>query len=193
MRDPHRTILDAAASLFAQKGYDNTSLQDVATAVGVTKAGLYHYFATKQVLYDCIVLGVLSDLLASAQARVAEAGTRTGDHPGRVAAFMAAHAIYFEANRDHYLAAFIGRGGDLSVFTPEQRRARRSYTDFLTEILEEGRAAGDFSFEDAAIVARGIHGMLNWMTRWYNPQGRKDAQAIAADYAAIILKGIRPD
>ncbi len=186
MRDPHRKISDAAAALFAEKGYEGTSLQDVAKAVGVTKAGLYHYFSTKQELFDSIVLGVLSDMLASAQARVASAQT----HADRVAAFMAAHAAFFEANRDHYRAAFIGRGGDLSVFTPQQMAARRAYTDCLTDLLEEGRVAGAFVFDDAAIVARGILGMMNWMTRWYHPDGRKTAQQIAADYARIVLKGI---
>lgn len=184
--DPHRTITDAAATLFAEKGYDGTTLQDVASAVGVTKAGLYHYFPTKQDLFDSIVLGVLSDMLASAQARVADAHTPAE----RVAAFMASHAAFFEANRDRYRAAFIGRGGDLSVFTAEQMAARRAYTDFLAGLLQEGRAAGAFAFDDAALVARGILGMLNWMTRWYHPDGRKGAQAIAADYARIVLKGI---
>lgn len=193
MRDPHSTIRDAAAALFAEKGYDKTSLQDVASVVGVTKAGLYHYFSTKQDLYDSIVLGVLSEMLTSAQARVAEVDAHAANHASRVAAFMAAHAAYFEANRDHYRAAFIGRGGDLSIFTPQQMIARRAYTDFLTGLLEEGEAAGVFVFDDAAIVARGILGMLNWMTRWYHPDGRKNAQAIAADYARIVLKGISPD
>ncbi|PTW57619.1 TetR family transcriptional regulator [Breoghania corrubedonensis] len=189
MRDPRRTICDAAAALFAAKGYDATSLQDVASAVGVTKAGLYHYFATKQDLFDTIVLAVLSDMLDWARARV-DVAARPAD---QVAAFMAGHAAYFAANRDHYRAAFIGRGGDLYVFTPEQMAARRAYTDFLTRILEEGRAAGDFAFEDAPLVARGILGMLNWMTRWYNPTGRKGAEEIAADYASIVLKGIATD
>ncbi|WP_321341727.1 TetR/AcrR family transcriptional regulator [Breoghania sp.] len=189
LRDPQRAICDAAASLFAAKGYDGTSLQDVASAVGMTKAGLYHYFRNKQDLFDSIVLGVLSDMLESARARVdgVEGGAQ------QVAAFMAAHALYFEGNRDHYRAAFIGRGGDLYVFTPEQMQARRAYTDFLKDILEQGRAQGAFAFEDAPLVARGILGMLNWMTRWYNPQGEKSAEAIAGTYAQIVLKGIATD
>ncbi|WP_319771936.1 TetR/AcrR family transcriptional regulator [Breoghania sp.] len=189
LRDPQRTICDAAASLFAAKGYDGTSLQDVASAVGMTKAGLYHYFRNKQDLFDSIVLGVLSDMLDSARERVA--GAKEGAE--RVAAFMVAHALYFEENRDHYRAAFIGRGGDLYVFTPEQMQARRAYTDFLKDILEEGKARGAFTFDDAPLVARGILGMLNWMTRWYNPQGEKTAEEIAGTYAQIVLKGIATD
>ncbi len=189
LRDPQRTICDAAACLFAAKGYDGTSLQDVASAVGMTKAGLYHYFRNKQDLFDSIVLGVLSDMLDSARERVA--GAKEGAE--RVAAFMVAHALYFEENRDHYRAAFIGRGGDLYVFTPEQMQARRAYTDFLKDILEEGKARGAFTFDDAPLVARGILGMLNWMTRWYNPQGEKTAEEIAGTYAQIVLKGIATD
>lgn len=186
MRDPRRTITDAAAALFAEKGYDSASLQDVASAVGMTKAGLYHYFPTKQDLFDSIVLGVLSDMLEWSRERVA---TATGASE-RVEAYMASHAAFFEANRDRYRAAFIGRGGDLSIFSGEQMVARRAYTDFLTGILEEGKAEGAFVFEDAPLVARGILGMLNWMTRWYHPDGRKSAEAIAAEYARIVLKGI---
>jgi AcrR family transcriptional regulator len=82
--DPFRTICDAASALFAEKGYETASLQDVADAVGVTKAGLYHYFSTKQALFDAIVLNTLEELHETASAAIAA----QPDHRSRLIGFM---------------------------------------------------------------------------------------------------------
>lgn len=187
LRDPHAAIKDAAAALFASKGFETSTLQEVAEAVGVTKAGVYHYFPSKEALFNAIALDVLSDLLTAARARVSQVSTPEE----RLKAFMLAHAAFFEANRDRYRAAFIGRGGDTRDFTPEQLAARRAYTDFLVGLLKDGREAGAFEFDDAATTARGILGMVNWMARWYRPDGRQTAVEITGDFAATLLRGLR--
>ena len=187
LRNPHAAITNAAAALFATKGYETTTLSEVAEAVGVTKAGLYHYFPSKEDLFNAIALDVLSDLLTAARERVAGATTPEA----RLKAFMTSHAAFFEANRDRYRAAFIGRGGDMRDFTPEQLAARRAYTDFLATLLEEGRQAGAFVFADAATTARGILGMVNWMARWYRPGGRQTAVDITEDFATTLIGGLR--
>lgn len=187
IKDAHRKIRDAAAAAFAEKGYDGTSLQEVATAVGVTKAGLYHYFPTKEALYEAIVLDTLNDLIAGAE----EAVAATPDPRAQLVGFMAAHAGYFERRRDRYRASFFGRGGgDMDGFTEDQLAARRDYVRLLEAILENGLRTGSFVVEDIPTVARGILGMLNWMARWYRPDGPKSAVEIAEIYARTVLGGI---
>jgi AcrR family transcriptional regulator len=187
MDDPHRTICDAAALLFAQKGYDATSLQDVADRVGVTKAGLYYYFPTKDALFDKIVLRVLEEMLETTKAAVA---TKAGLDQ-RLTAFMVAHADYFLAHRDTYRSSFFGRtGGRSSDYNAEQLAARRAYVRFLEDILKDGASEGTMKPEDVPTLARGILGMLNWMARWYQPDGAKSPQQIAESYAEILLRGL---
>tara|TARA_B100000378_G_scaffold261984_1_gene243736 strand:+ start:1355 stop:1678 length:324 start_codon:yes stop_codon:yes gene_type:complete len=71
MEDPCRVISGAAAALFAEKGFHNTSLQDIASAVGVIKAGFYRYFPTKQALFEAILKDRLRDLQAGADSAIA--------------------------------------------------------------------------------------------------------------------------
>lgn len=187
IQDPTGTICNAAAELFADKGYEGASLQDVATAVGVTKAGLYHYFPTKQALYEAIVIATLRDLIEAAEKAVAAAP----DHRARLIAFMTAHAGFFEENASKYRASFFGRGGgDLAGYTAEQLELRRTYVGIVERLLEEGAEAGELSVADAPTTARGILGMLNWMSRWYRPDGPQSAVEIAENFARTMLFGL---
>ena len=123
---------DAAAALFAEKGFDNTSLQDVATAVGVTKAGLYHYFPTKHALFEAIVLDTLRDLHAGAVAAIADkkanGGRRgatakalksLGDHPdgGEVTVNEGRYGPYVKWGK---INATIPKGKDPQAITMEE-------------------------------------------------------------------------
>src|SRR5690606_32784204 len=90
--DARIRILDAAAELFARQGYENSSVGDLAAALGVSKAALYHYFPTKQDIYDSIIVDVLQGLRDEVAAGLAQAvGPRE-----RLRGFMLAHARYFE-------------------------------------------------------------------------------------------------
>lgn len=187
LEDPQRTICDAAATLFAEKGYDGASLQDVAQAVGVTKAGLYHYFQSKQALYEAIVLATLNDLRRTAEAAIAAAP----GHHDKLVAFMSSHGGFVDHRRDRYRASFFGRsGGDMAGYTAEQLAARKSYVRLLETLLEDGVRDGAFRVEDVPTFARGVLGMLNWMARWYRPDGPRSAAWIAESYARTILSGI---
>lgn len=190
IKDPVRTICDAAASLIAEKGYDTTSLQDVANAVGVTKAGLYHYFPTKQALFETIVLDTLEELYRDASAAI----VAETDHRAKLTSFMSAHAAYFSEHGERYRASFFGRSGDeLANYTPQQVAARKAYTRLLEELLENGVRDNAFVVSDIPTFARGILGMLNWMARWYRADGPQTAPQIAESYAKTILAGLSKD
>src|SRR5690349_12244108 len=94
MPAPRETILASAARLFGERGFEQTSLMDVARAVGVSKAAVYHYFQSKQVLYDEIVIGLLEGLAD----HVAERVRAEPDPAQRLKTFMLAHADYFDQN-----------------------------------------------------------------------------------------------
>lgn len=187
IKDPAAAICNAAAKLIAQNGYDGTSLQDVAKVVGMTKAGLYHYFPTKQAIFDAITLTTLKDMQKDVEAALSSQA-RASD---KLEAFMIAHASYFDSHRDNYGASFFGRaGGGDGDYTPAQLALRKAYVKSLEDILRVGVADGSFNIPDIGNFARGILGMLNWMSRWHRADGEQSAASIAQGYAQTILTGI---
>lgn len=104
---PRETILSEASKLFAVQGYDNTTLQSVAAAVGITKAAIYHYYPTKQAMCDAIVV----DLLARLDEYVHRHIETDAPHPVRLKQFMLAHADFFEKNYAAFVTLLQGMGG----------------------------------------------------------------------------------
>lgn len=188
LKDPRKSIIKAASVLFAEHGYDKASLKDIAEALGITKAGLYYYFATKQEIYDSIMLEVLEEMIGTARDSMATHSTASD----RIRAFMVAHARYFETNLDRYRAVFLGRRGYGIGYTPEQTAVRRAYADMLTAELVAGNERGELVAADAPTISRGILGMLNWIARWYVAGRQSSATDIAQTYADTILNGLTP-
>src|SRR5215472_779839 len=87
-------IMHEAAILFARSGFDASSLNELAEEIGISKAGIYHYFKTKQDVYDAIIVQTLQGLFDTVSSRVAD----ESDPYDRLLAFMMAHADYFERN-----------------------------------------------------------------------------------------------
>lgn len=84
----------------------------------------------------------------------------------------------------------MGRGGVNQGYNPEQMGLRKQYAQTLVAIIRSGVESGEFACEDPANFSRGLLGMLNWMSRWYDPAGAKPAAEIAEVYANTILLGL---
>lgn len=184
---PRETILAHAASLFATMGYETTSLQDVAKAVGISKAAVYHYFATKQQIYDEIVVAMLHQLEAFVRQRI-EAPDRSENG---VRAFMVAHATFMEENFTEFVTLLHGHGGTERIRSPAEIAARDSYEAFLRAVLQDAQDRGELSIQNVASASRAILSMLNWMSRWFRPTGPRRAADFAEEYFTIIYQGLR--
>lgn len=183
---PRDRILAEAAELFAQSGYEGASIADLAKAIGVSKAAIYHYYPTKQDIYDAIIIEVLEGLLSQVT-RACEAA----DGPlARLQAFMLGHADYFESHHARFVTMLVGYSG---MALPEQADAaemRDRYESLVRSILAEGVAAGVFRERDVASTGRAVLSLLNWMVRWYKPGQGQTARAIAQDYFELITGGL---
>lgn len=181
-------ILDDAARLFARGGYDGTSLDDVAQAIGVTKAAIYHYFPNKKEIYEAIIVRTLDGLLRFVQAATAQ----VSGPEEKLVRFMTAHADFFEDHYDGFLAMLVGYGGMRNVvMIAEAQKLRDDYEQALRQIIADGSAQGAFRQVDVPITSRAVLSMLNWMVRWYRPGEGRRASAFARDYCDLILGGIR--
>ncbi|WP_094852632.1 TetR/AcrR family transcriptional regulator [Bordetella genomosp. 10] len=187
MPAPRASILAEAARLFAESGYENSAMADVAARLGMSKAAIYHYFRTKQDIYDAIIIETLSTL---GQA-VADAVAAAEGPAARLRAFMLAHARHLEAHHAKFVAMLIGYSGMSPVYREDAARLRDDYEHLLRGLIADGVAQGVFRGIDPAGTGRAILSMLNWMARWYKPGQGQSAESVAEGYYDLLLGGLR--
>jgi AcrR family transcriptional regulator len=180
-------VIACAAELFARDGFENVRLDQIAEALGISKAGIYHYFRAKQEILEAIVVNALDGLTDAVLTATAQAaGPRE-----RLVAFMTAHADYFEANYWAFMTMLVGFGGIRSPVRRGPVVGRRDrYEALLRQILADGIASGDFRPVDVATVSRAVLSLLNWMARWFDPEGSERASDLALRYVELLLDGI---
>jgi AcrR family transcriptional regulator len=180
-------ILAEACRLFAARGFDGTSIRDIANAVGISNAALYHYFADKNELFARIVMDVIERMCGFTEDRIRPADTASE----KLRAFMGAYAEFFEENASESIAS--SRSFGALEHSPQRDRAiywRDRYEGLLRDILREGIAAGEFRPSDVALTGRLVLSSLNWLHRWYSPTGKLRPAEIVGAYADVLLGGI---
>jgi AcrR family transcriptional regulator len=180
-------ILDEAAELFGSGGYDKSSLNDVAERLGVSKAAVYHYFNTKQAIYDAIIVRTLDGLIKHVEGAVNHASRP--EH--KLRAFMIAHAQFFEKNYWGFVCMLVGYGGMANPsLISEANHKRLEYEQILRAILRAGIADGSFKETDVTTVSHSVLSMLNWMVRWFKPGGPSRAETFAEQYYQLLTSGL---
>lgn len=173
--------------LFGRSGYDASSLNDLAAEVGISKAGLYHYFKTKQDVYDAIIIEALDGLFDHVRGAV----ERVAEPREKLLAFMTAHAEFFERNYWAFRCMLVSFSG---MASPEPRHdavvLRERYELMLRAIISDGVRRGQFRDVDPASAGRAILSMLNWMARWFRPGGPKTAPEVAREFADLLFDGL---
>lgn len=182
-------ILDVASFLFAQKGYDGTSMREIAEACEISKALLYHHFAGKQDIHTRIIVDSGERLLAKVEQHVAKASGPAE----RLRAFMVGAANFFEDNRSSWgvsSSAFWNHGDHAA--RAEQLAQRDRFERMLRAIIADGIEQGVLRADlDAAMAGRLVLSSINWMHRWYDPTKAMRASEIADTYFDMIFCGIR--
>lgn len=179
-------VLDAAVALFNERGYDATSVADVAGRLGVTKSALYHHFPSKEAVLD-IALGRALDSLEATLDR--PRGERTAVEELRDVFRGATDALV--ANLP-YVTLLLRVRGNGEV---EQRALsrRRTFDQRVTALVAEAQRDGDIRDDvDAAVAARLIFGMINSLVEWYRPGGPIDGSRLGHDVVTLAIDGLLP-
>jgi AcrR family transcriptional regulator len=182
--DRVRQIEQIAAELFFTNGYHATTQRQIATAVGIRPASLYHHFESKQDLLFAVVEHTLDDLLQGAQ----EAVDASADPRDQIDALVR-HFIALISERQHE-----GAVGDIELrsLEPANRsilvEKRDRYQQTLETIIDTGVAQGVFHVVDTKLSAYAILGMCNHVCIWYRPGGPRSIDEIAAAYAESALR-----
>jgi AcrR family transcriptional regulator len=184
-------LVTVAAGLFRDRGYDATSMQEIADRMGILKGSVYHYVKTKEDLLWMVVEPPLIELVDTAQAILGESDRPISE---RLTAAMEAHAESFEAHYPHMMVMTRENGETLS----DKRRSdldglRKKYFQLWRKAIVAGQKDGALRDDvDPSVAVHGIFGMLNWMFRWFKPGGRMPARAVAHQFAAIVIDGLLP-
>lgn len=179
-----KRIVDAARRLFYEKGYERTTLDDIADRLEVTKQFIYSYYKNKtellhEISTQCIseCLRTQSRILASKQS-IPEKLARIADEVSQVIISYQAHTIIYlreEMNLDPEVARTI-------------REQRNEFDHRMMKLLKEGTRNGHFQVIDERITARCIGGMLVWCALWYRDLGVLAPAAIGQLISANVMR-----
>jgi AcrR family transcriptional regulator len=183
------TLLAAATELFAEKGFDATSVQEVVERAQVTKGALYHYFDSKQdLLYE------IYHTLISAQLADLERILAAGEPPERTLRAVIVNLVETTAAKADQALVFGREMHRLDRSRLDAVRAdRRRYHDLVRDVVARAQAAGQFAaVADADTVTLVVFGVINQLPVWYRPEGAKSPDRLGAEIADLILAGLRP-
>lgn len=179
-------IYRLAAQFICDKGFDAMTMNDIATAVKMTKAGVYHYIQGKKDL----LYGIMDYGLTLLEERVIVPARASNDPEARLRVLIAAHARLI-ANGERAIAIVVD---EVAGLDPRQRKAinarKRAYFDFLRDTLEELRAQSKLHAVDTTAAAFSLFGMILWLSRWYRASGRLKPEEVADELVKIAFNGV---
>ncbi len=185
-RDRRAEIYRSAARIFHRKGYHATSINDIAAAVGLTKAGLYYYIKGKQDLLFAI-MGFAMDQLDE---QVIEPARRVEDPQARLETIVARHARLITQDS----SALTILVNELEGLLPDDRAdiigRQRDYVDFIADTLAALRDEGKVLGLDPTVGAFSLVGMILWISRWYRADGRLDGDEVVAEVTRMAVSAV---
>ena len=179
-------LLETATLLFKEKGYHNTSMQDLADALGMQKGSLYYYIDSKEELLRELleqatsILGAQIDEIYAADLSPGEKLQRALENHGQaIMDHLNLVTVYLQEYRS---------------LPPERLQealaTREHYEQRLMQILQDGIASGQFRQVDVKMTVFGFLGMLNWTHQWFSPEGELTSGEIAVILADLAMQAV---
>lgn len=178
-------IIYVAGKIMNQKGYDATTMLDIANEVGMLKGSLYHHFSSKEEIFFNVLNKGINQLYDSSKA-IFES---TASPQEKLRKMIINHSLHLMDNND-----------SMVVFQKEKNKEffersdaknylmkRDCYEGFYRQILKEGKEQGLFPEGiNEKLTTFGILGMLNWLTQWFKPEGALSPKEIA-NYMGFLV------
>jgi AcrR family transcriptional regulator len=175
-----------AAQIFRDRGYAATSVSDVAHALGMTKAGLYHYFDSKEAL----LLEIMSFGLERVRDEVIVPVRAIRDPGERLRQIAVRHARIATDGR----GAVAHLGDETRALPPPARRQieerMRIYLDLIRDTLRELKSEGRLRDVDPTVAAFSLLGMILWLPRWFRQSGRLSQEQVAVEISKLAVNGL---
>ena len=179
-------ICRTAAQIFRDRGFDASSVSDIARALGLTKAGLYHYYDSKEAL----LFAIMSFGLDRVRDEVVVPVRAIRNPEERLRQLIVRHARI--ATRGQGAVAHLG--DEVRALPSSARRQVesrfRKYFDLVRDTLSELKAAGRMRDIDVTVAAFSLLGMILWLPRWFRQDGRLTQAQVAEELAKMALGGL---
>lgn len=183
-----REICRVAARVFYEKGYDGASMQDIAQAVGLTKAGLYHHIGSKdRLLFEIMNYGM--DILKET---VLEQVKNIFDPREKLRRTILGHIDLIVRARDLELTVILHENRSLRGALRKKINSRKKeYIEFLEELIARAQEqAGGKVLLSPRLAAFALLGIINWLYQWYRPEGPVKQNELARTYADFFFRGL---
>jgi AcrR family transcriptional regulator len=178
-------LLDHAARIFCEKGYEGASMRDLSRATGMSLAGLYHYFASKEELLYLIQKHTFLTIIENLRGRLQS----SSDPEERIRIFIENHLEYSLANKEAMKVLTHEDDTLKNEHGTEVRAIKRDYYRICLDLLEDFQRARGLQFSGRLAVLS-LFGMINWIYTWHNPRVDANAVALAREMGDIFLHGV---
>jgi TetR/AcrR family transcriptional regulator, cholesterol catabolism regulator len=176
-------LIDIACRVFAEKGFDGATLQDIADQFGVLKGSLFHYIQSK----DDLLFEIIDGVYAGADEAIWSIAGADDTAVGRLSRLIVAYVRYVTEHQPA-ITVWLHDLGSLDparrqVIRDRDERNRRRLVDLITQAQQEGGVRPD---ADPRLVCFALLGSMNWVHRWFGPQ-HQSAEQIGREFSRIYL------
>jgi AcrR family transcriptional regulator len=183
-------IAKTAAELFDKRGYNSTSMEDIADSVGLRKPSLYHYFKSKdEILF--YVHNEMIDLIL-------------GRHERRMAEGVESRAVALRSLMRDVIELMETHPGHLRIFFEHHRELpdkhqsiirtkRNQFRNHVSDVLRQGIEDGEFRDIDVDLTTLAVLGVSNWTYQWLHPSGAHEVEQVIDHFWDLIMRGIATD
>jgi AcrR family transcriptional regulator len=178
-------ILTHATDVFCEKGYEGASMRDLSRASGMSLAGLYYYFESKERLLYLIQKHTFSTIVQRLKTRLAG----VSDPEEQVRIFILNHLEYFLANPASMKVLSHEADALKNGFASEVATIKREYYRICVGLLDDLKRERELQFT-TRIAVLSLFGMMNWIYTWHNPRVDADAQELAREIGDLFLRGV---
>jgi len=178
-------ILAHATEVFCEKGYEGASMRDLSRESGMSLAGLYYYFESKERLLYLIQKHTFSTIVQRLKSRL----EGVSDAEERIRIFILNHLEYFLANQSAMKVLSHEDEVLKNGFGSEVAAIKREYYRICVGLLDEFKRERGLQFS-TRIAVLSLFGMMNWIYTWYKPRVDADATAIAREMGDLFLRGV---
>src|SRR5947199_7831655 len=178
-------ILTHATEVFCKKGYEGASMRDLSRESGMSLAGLYYYFESKERLLYLIQKHTFSTIVQRLKSRL----ENVSDAEQRVRIFILNHLEYFLANQAAMKVLSHEDEALKNGFGAEVAAIKREYYRICVGLLDDLKRERGFQFTTRLAVLS-LFGMMNWIYTWHKPRVDADADSIAGEMGDLFLRGV---
>ncbi len=187
IKDKLREICRIAARVFYEKGYDGASMQDIADAVHLTKAGLYHHVGSKdRLLFEIMNYGM--DIL---EETVLAKVRNIADPQERLRQTIRGHIDLVVRARDVEITVILHENHSLKgILRTKINSRKRDYIQFLEDTIRDVQEQSGKTLIASRIAAFALLGMVNWLYQWYHIEGPVSEEEISLNYVDFFFRGL---